>query len=107
MGKTIKLEAFIAWPPTSMCEETIKVMEEIVRRHPDELRLLIFKRGVDHIPDDATEGMKNLMMKGCKVPACVVNGVLFSSKVVPNPEELEARVQEVFVRTGMKEKAGS
>jgi hypothetical protein len=77
-------------------------MEEIVRRHPDELQLVVFKRGVDFLDDNASEGMKNLMMKGCAVPACVVNGVLFSSKVVPNLEELEARVQEVFLRTGMK-----
>ncbi len=100
MGKIIKLEALIAWPPTSMCQETIEVMEEIVRRHPDELQLVVFKRGVDLFPDEASAGMKNLMMKGCQVPACVVNGVLFSAKAVPNLEELEARVQEVFLRTG-------
>ena len=47
-------------------------------------------------------GMKNLMMKGCQVPACVVNGVLFCAKEVPDLEALEARVQEVFQRTGMK-----
>lgn len=99
MSRIIKLEALIAWPPTSLCEETIGVMEDVVRHHPDQLQLLVFKRGVDLIPDDASAGMKNLMMKGCQVPACVVNGVLFCACKVPNPAELEARVQEVFLRT--------
>jgi len=100
MSKIIKLEALIAWPPTSKCQETIQVMEEIVRRHPDGLQLVVFKRGVDLFPDDASAGMKNLMMKGCQVPACVVNGVLFCAKEVPDLEALEARVQEVFLRSG-------
>lgn len=102
MSKSIKLEALIAWPPTSKCQETIRVMEEMVRRHPDELQLVVFKRGVDIFPEEASAGMKNLMMKGCQVPACVVNGILFCAKDVPNLEELEARVQEVFLRAGAK-----
>lgn len=99
MSREIKLEALIAWPPTSMCDKTIAVMEEVVRRHPDELRLVVFKRGVDIFPDDASVGMRNLMQKNCAVPACVVNGVLFSAHEVPDLEALEARVQEVLQRT--------
>lgn len=99
MSKSIKLEAYIAWPPTSLCEETIRVMEEAVRRHPDELQLLVFKRGVDLFPDEASVGMKNLMQKSCQVPACVVNGVLFSSREAPKLEELEVRLQEVISRS--------
>lgn len=101
MSKSIKLEALIAWPPTSKCQETIAILEEVVRRHPDGLQLVVYKRGVDLYPDDASAGMKNLMQKGCQVPACVVNGVLFSAKEVPKLDELEARVQEVFQRTGV------
>jgi hypothetical protein len=41
-------------------------------------------------------GMKVLIQKGSPVPAVVVNGMMFSSCKVPNPEELEARVQEVY-----------
>lgn len=99
MSKIIKMEALVAWPPTSKCQETIQVMEEMIRRHPNDLQLVVYKRGVDLFPDDATAGMKNLMMKGCQIPACVVNGVLFSAKEAPNLDELEARVQEVFQRT--------
>lgn len=50
MSRIIKLEVLIAWPPTSKCQETIRILEEVVRRHPDELRLLVFKRGIDLSP---------------------------------------------------------
>jgi len=99
MRDRIKLEAWIGWPPTSKCQETVSILEECVRRHPDELRLLVFKRGIDVFPEEASQGMKNLMMKGNPVPACLVNGVLFVSCKVPDLEELEVRIQEVLLRT--------
>ncbi len=103
MSKTIKIEALIAWPPISKCQETIAILEEVIRRHPVDMRLTVVKRGVDIYPEEASMGMKNLMQKGCPVPACVVNGVLFSSCVVPELEKLEARVEEVLQRTSAGE----
>ena len=118
MSKIIKVEALIATPPTSKCEETIGILEEIVRRHPDELRLVVFKRGVDFVPDElrqeasecgeditppeASIQMRTLIQKGRGVPSCVVDGVLFSSFEVPNLEQLEARVQEVLLSSVAK-----
>ena len=118
MSKIIKVEALIATPPTSKCQEMIGILEEIVRRHPEELRLVVFKRGVDFVPEElrlevsksgedltpkeVSLQMRTLIQKGSAVPSCVVNGVLFSSFVVPNLEELEARVQEVLLSTGAK-----
>jgi len=118
MNKVIKVEALIATPPTSKCQETIGILEELVRRHPDELRLVVFKRGIDFVPEEmrleASKGgeasspqqaslqMRILIQKGSAVPSCVVDNVLFSSFIVPNLEELEARVQEVLISTGAK-----
>jgi hypothetical protein len=112
MNKIINVEALIATPPTSKCLETIRILEEVVRRHPDELRLVVFRRGIDFVPDElrleapnieedstpkvASLQARILISKGCAVPTCVVDGVLFSSFVVPNPEELEKKVQEVL-----------
>ena len=36
MSKIVKLEALVGWPPTGKCRETLDVLEEIVRRHPEE-----------------------------------------------------------------------
>lgn len=116
MSKIIKIEVLIATPPTSKCEETIAILEELVRRYPDETRLLIFRRGVDFLPPElqleqpeAAEGgaireasvqMRQLINKGCAVPTVVVDGVLFSSLVVPDSEELDKRVQELIKSGG-------
>ena len=116
MSKIIKVEVLIATPPTSRCQETIGVLEELVRRHPDELRLVVFRRGIDFVPDEmrlempeggedytpkpASLQMRVLAQKGSAVPSTIVDGVLFSSYAVPNPEELEARVQEILLGSG-------
>jgi hypothetical protein len=107
MSKIIKVEALIASPPTSKCQETINVLEELVRCHPDECRLTVFTRGVDFIPDEASAGMKCLIQKSSPVPTVVVNGMFFSSRSVPNMEELEARVQQVLSSNEAEHKTDS
>jgi hypothetical protein len=118
MSKIIKVEVLIATPPTNKCEETRVVLEEIVRRHPDEARLVVFKRGIDFMPDElrmneyATEAdnhpkepsvqMRQLITKGRAVPTVVVDGVLFSTFDVPEFEKLESRMQEILNNTDMK-----
>jgi hypothetical protein len=102
MSEIIKLEVLIAWPPTSKCEQTIGILEEVVRRHPDECRLLVFKRGIDLSPDNASNAMKCLIQKSSPVPAYVVGGVFFGSRFVPKLEELEARVQQILLSTAAK-----
>lgn len=107
MSRIVKVEVLIAWPPTSKCQETVGIVEEVIRRHPDELRLVVFKRGIDTCTVDASIAMKCLIQKSSPVPAIVVNGVFFGSRVVPKLEELEARVQEVLLRKDEYQKTGS
>jgi hypothetical protein len=118
MSKIIKVEVLIATPPTSRCQETISVLEELVRRHPDEMRLVVFRRGIDFVPDEmrleipeggeaytpkpASLQMRVLAQKGSAVPSTIVDDVLFSSFAVPNLEELEARVQEILLSSNAK-----
>jgi hypothetical protein len=118
MSKIIKAEVLIATPPTSRCQATIGVLEELVRRHPDEMRLVVFRRGIDFVPDEmrlelpeggeaytpkqASLQMRVIAQKGSAVPSTVLDGVLFSSFAVPNPEELEAKVQEILLSSGAK-----
>ena len=110
MSKCVILEVLIATPPTSKCEETVSILQEIVRRHPDEARLVVFRRGVDFVPEEmqmreyvseedcapkeASLQMRTLITKGRAVPTVVVDGVVFCTFDVPNLEELEAKVQE-------------
>ncbi len=114
MSKTVSIEVLIATPPTKKCEETIRVLEEIVRRHPDEARLVVFRRGIDFVPDElqmkeqvpeealapkpASLQMRTLITKGRAVPTVILDGEVFSTFDVPKLEELEARFQEVLTR---------
>jgi hypothetical protein len=115
MSKFIKLEVLIATPPTTKCEETIEVLKEIVRRHPEETCLVVFRRGVDFmppgmqekqyvseedlIPKEASFQMRMLTNKGRGVPSVVVDGELYSTTDVPDLADLDAKVQEVFQGT--------
>ncbi len=107
MSKIIRVEALIASPPTSKCQETIGILEELIRHHPDECRLTVFTRGIDFIPDEATAGMKCLIQKSSPVPTVVVNGMFFSSRSVPNMDELETRVQQVISNNEAEKKKDS
>ncbi len=113
MSQTIAVEVLIGTPPTSKCEETIETLKELIRRHPDELRLVVFRRGVDFMPPElrlevpdvedltpkpVSAQMRRIIAKGSAVPYVVVDGDNFSATEVPNLEDLEARVQEILQR---------
>ncbi len=116
MGKIVKLEVLIATPPTSKCDETVEVLREIVRRHPDETRLVVFKRGIDFMPEglrmkeyeteddcapkEASLQMRTLITKGRAVPTVVVDGEVFSTFNVPAMSELETRINEILHSAG-------
>lgn len=115
MSKNIKLEVLIATPPTSKCEETVENLREIVRRYPDETSLVIFKRGIDFMPDDfrmeeyMTEEdhipkepslqMRVLITKGRAVPTVIVDGEFFSTSEVPELEKLAAKIQQIIQKS--------
>jgi hypothetical protein len=96
MSKIVKLETLVGLPPTSKCQETISVLEEVVRRHPDEARLAVYHRGELDNPENSSVVMSVLLQKGCAIPAVVVNGALFSKLRVPTLEEVDTEVQRVL-----------
>jgi len=96
MSKSARVEALIASPPTEKCQQMIGMLEGYIRQYPEKLRLITYTRGVDFFPDDASGGMKTMFQKGSPVPTLVVNGMFFSANVVPNREELDARIRQVL-----------
>jgi hypothetical protein len=95
MSKNFVVEALIASPPTSKCQETMEILEELVRMHPDTMRLVVYQRGIDIFPSEASMGMKTIMQKGSPVPAVIINSMVFSTCKVPMLVELEKTVQEL------------
>lgn len=112
MSNIITMEVLIATPPTSKCEQTIEVLKEIVRRYPDETRLVVFRRGVDFLPEElqmrefvseedcvpkeASLQMRTFINKGRAVPTVVVAGECFSTSEPPRLEELEEKVRQLL-----------
>jgi hypothetical protein len=94
MEKTVKLEAFIGWPPTSKCRETLQVLDEVVQRHPGEVRLVVFKRGIHEYAEKPSPPVVKLIHKGSAVPVCFIDGFLLAMLRVPTPEEVETKVTE-------------
>lgn len=113
MSKKVKLEILIATPPTSKCEETVENLREIVRRYPEIASLVIFKRGIDFMPEDfrmeeyMTEEdyrpkedpslqMRTLITKARTVPTVIVDGEFFSACEVPELDKLEEKINEIL-----------
>lgn len=96
MADKLKLEIYIARPPTRKCRELIAVMEEVVQRHPDEMRLLIFERGVPW-QEEPSAALKTLITKeGGGVPLSFVGGKFLLSGSVPTLAQVEAKIAEVL-----------
>jgi hypothetical protein len=88
LDKTVRLEAYVARPPTSKCREVIAVMEEAARRHPDQVRLVVFERGAQW-SEEPSRALKYAIHKGCTVPLCFADGKLIVGGKVPTLDEVE------------------
>lgn len=101
MSPTIKLEAFTGWPPTTKCQELVNVMEEVVRRYPDEARFVCYRRGVTTWSEPPSMGLKALYYKGSLVPACFVDGEMIArGGHVPTLEQIETELLKAFGKNG-------
>lgn len=94
MAEKIKLEAYIARPPTRKCREVIAVLEEAVRRYPDEVRLVVFERGAPW-PEQPCEALRFAMDKEEGIPLCFAGGKFIVGARPPTLDEVEAKIAEV------------
>jgi hypothetical protein len=91
MSAKVKLEAFVAQPPTSKCQQLIAALEEIVRRYPEQARLVVFERGAPWT-ETPSRVVRVMVHKGGTVPACAVDGQFVSVGEVPSVADLEVRL---------------
>ena len=99
MEEKIKLEAYIARPPTSKCREVVAIMEKMVRRYPDQVRLVIFERGASWT-EEPSQALKYALHKGSTVPMCYVDGKFVVGGKVPTPDEIERAIERVLGNRG-------
>ena len=99
MKDKIKLEAYVAQPPTRKCREVIAVLEEMVRRYPDDVRLVVFERGAQW-SEEPSATLKYAIHKCSTVPMCYVDGKIVVGGKVPTQEEVERKVQRAISSRG-------
>jgi len=101
MEETIKLEIYAARPPTSKCRKVIAVMEEMVHRYPDRVRLVVFERGAPW-PEEPSLALRYALLKGNTVPMCYVDGLFVVGGKVPTPDEIEQAIESAIRKRGVK-----
>ena len=99
MEEKIKLEAYIARPPTSKCREVVAIMEEMIHRYPDQVRLVIFERGASWT-EEPSRALKYALHKGSTVPMCYVDGKFVVGGKVPTPDEIERAIERALGNRG-------
>jgi hypothetical protein len=97
MDEKVKLEVYIARPPTTKCREVVAVMEEVMRRYPDQVRLVTFERGAPW-PEEPSRALKYALQKGSTIPMCYVDGKLIVGGKVPAPNEVQRAIEIAFHR---------
>ena len=95
LDEKVKLEAYIARPPTSKCRDVIAVMEETVRHYPDQVRLVVFERGGPW-SEEPSHNLKYAIHKANTVPMCFAAGKLVAGGRVPTPDEVEHAVEHAL-----------
>ena len=91
----VKLEAYVARPPTSKCREVIAVLEETVHRYPDQVQLVVFERGAPWL-EEPSHNLKYAIHKANTVPMCFVAGRLVAGGRIPTPDEVEHAVENAL-----------
>ena len=91
----VKLEAYVARPPTSKCREVIAVLEETVHRYPDQVQLVVFERGVPWL-EEPSHNLKYAIHKANTVPMCFVAGRLVAGGRIPSADEVEHAVKNAL-----------
>jgi len=91
----VKLEAYIARPPTSKCRQVIAILEETVHHYPDQLQLVVFERGAPW-QEEPSHNLKYAIHKANTVPLCFAGGKLVAGGRVPTLDEVEHAVQKAL-----------
>ena len=95
MDTKVKLEVYVARPPTKKCRQVLAVMEEVVRRYPEQVRLVVFERGAPW-REEPSPAVRVHFFKGCLVPVYAVGGQVVAAGQVPTLEDVEARLLPVL-----------
>lgn len=93
--KDILIEAYVAYPPTSLCKQVIKIIEEVADEFKDKTEVRIWMKGYG-VKTKKGENISRMtftpgLQKASKesiIPAIIINGKLVFGRSIPSKEEL-------------------
>ncbi|MEM2896298.1 MAG: hypothetical protein QXG01_01785 [Candidatus Bathyarchaeia archaeon] len=93
--KDILIEAYVAYPPTSLCNQIICIIEEVANEFKDKTEVRVWMKG-HGIKTRGGEFLSSLtftpgLQKASKesiIPAIIINGKLVFEKIAPSKDEL-------------------
>jgi len=88
----IKVELFIAWPPTSLCTQLTGMTRRVAAEFGEQVEINIYQRGQPY-PDQPTEGFMKLR-KLIRLPAILVDGELLAERELPTEQKLRATIKK-------------
>lgn len=95
-SKKLRLEADLANPPTKKCLAILEILEEMLRRFPDQLRLDVYFAGQ---VIEVTPTMRYLAQcKIRRIPSAYVNGFLVAQQQVPDPDTVLKKIEEELAK---------
>lgn len=100
MDARVRLEVYIARPPTRKCREVVAVMEEAVRRYPDQARLVVLERGAEW-SEEPSRALRYAIDKGSTVPLCFVGGKPVVGGKVPKLGELVGAIRRALANAAL------
>ncbi|MEM3506497.1 MAG: hypothetical protein QW589_03350 [Candidatus Bathyarchaeia archaeon] len=99
--KDILIEAYVAYPPTSLCNQIINLIEEVANEFRDKTEVRIWMKGYgvktkkgEHLSSlTFTPGLQKASKESI-IPAIIINGKLAFGKKVPSKDELKKFIIE-------------
>ncbi|HAL61244.1 MAG TPA: hypothetical protein DCP08_02425 [Chloroflexi bacterium] len=91
MSERMRIELYVAAPPTSKCKQAIALAERAVEAYPEQLKLVVYGRGMPR-SEPPTLGFHRAG-KVRPVPSAWVNGVLVAWGEVPDAERMRRVIE--------------
>ncbi|KUO41721.1 MAG: hypothetical protein APZ16_04820 [Candidatus Hadarchaeum yellowstonense] len=82
----VRIEVFVAWPPTSQCKKLIDTVKKVVAEFGERIEVDIYYRGQPY-PVEPTAGFI-AARKTLFIPAILVDGKVLAEKELPTEETL-------------------
>jgi len=91
--KLLRLEALVASPPTSTCEEIISMLEKVASERPDMVRIDIYYAGSQPSVTPTSGYQNDPSGKRREIPSVYVNGACVASGEAPDGAALREAVE--------------